>query len=83
MWLGFHILINIISGKRVNHKGRDRIFTNPVELEEERRRDEEDRKWQQQRGEVSNQDEAPEHQDRENDSENEDESSENEVCHFL
>ncbi|XP_034944565.1 28 kDa heat- and acid-stable phosphoprotein [Chelonus insularis] len=32
-------------GKFVNHKGRNRHFTNPEELEEQRRQDEERKKW--------------------------------------
>ncbi|KAK0083316.1 hypothetical protein PV325_008998 [Microctonus aethiopoides] len=38
-------------GKFVNHKGRNRHFTNPEELEEQRRQDEERRKWRQAKGE--------------------------------
>lgn len=33
------------TGKFVNHKGRNRHFTNPEELEEQRRQEEEKRKW--------------------------------------
>lgn len=32
-------------GKFVNHKGRNRHFTNPEELEEQRRQEEEKRQW--------------------------------------
>ncbi|XP_063994210.1 28 kDa heat- and acid-stable phosphoprotein [Diachasmimorpha longicaudata] len=37
-------------GKFVNHKGRNRHFTNPEELEEQRKADEEKRRWRQQKG---------------------------------
>ncbi|KAK9752230.1 Casein kinase substrate phosphoprotein PP28 [Popillia japonica] len=63
-------------GKHINHKGRNRRFTNPEELEEERRREEQARKWKEQRGEISSEEEASGDQDSENDSEDEDESSE-------
>lgn len=39
------IIINCLSGKFVNHKGRNRHFTNPEELEEQRRAEEEKRRW--------------------------------------
>ncbi|KAI4456849.1 28 kda heat- and acid-stable phosphoprotein pdgf-associated protein [Holotrichia oblita] len=65
-------------GKHINHKGRNRRFTNPEELEEERRREEQARKWKEQRGEISSEEEASGDQDSENDSEDEDESSEDE-----
>uniref|UniRef100_A0A182MY54 Casein kinase substrate phosphoprotein PP28 domain-containing protein n=1 Tax=Anopheles dirus TaxID=7168 RepID=A0A182MY54_9DIPT len=32
-------------GKYVNHKGRNRNFTNPEELEAQRKKDEEEKKW--------------------------------------
>ena len=35
----------IITGKWTNHKGRNRRFTNPEELEEERKREEERKQW--------------------------------------
>lgn len=35
----------MFAGKFVNHKGRNRHFTNPEELEEQRRQEEEKRKW--------------------------------------
>ncbi|KRT81563.1 hypothetical protein AMK59_6122 [Oryctes borbonicus] len=67
-------------GKHINHKGRNRRFTNPEELEEERRREEQARKWKQQRGEISSEDEdGSGDQDSENDSEDEDDSSDDEA----
>lgn len=32
-------------GKYTNHKGRNRRFTNPEELEEQRKREEKERRW--------------------------------------
>lgn len=32
-------------GKFVNHKGKHRSFTNPDELEEQRKREEKERQW--------------------------------------
>jgi len=34
-----------LTGKFVNHKGRNRHFTNPEELEEQRRQEEEKQQW--------------------------------------
>ncbi|XP_011299885.1 28 kDa heat- and acid-stable phosphoprotein [Fopius arisanus] len=47
-------------GKFVNHKGRNRHFTNPEELEEQRRADEEKRRWRQQKGGDSSSEEEEE-----------------------
>lgn len=41
----FIYLFLFILGKFVNHKGRNRHFTNPEELEEQRRQEEEKRQW--------------------------------------
>lgn len=38
------------SGKWTNHKGRSRRFTNPDELEEQRKREEKERSWKTARG---------------------------------
>lgn len=38
-------------GKFVNHKGRNRHFTNPEELEEQRRQEEKKRQWRKNKGE--------------------------------
>ncbi|CAD6235453.1 GSCOCG00007907001-RA-CDS [Cotesia congregata] len=49
-------------GKFVNHKGRNRHFTNPEELEEQRRQDEARKKWRQNKehsDESSDDDEDP------------------------
>lgn len=35
----------MLTGKYTNHKGRNRRFTNPEELEEQRRREEKERRW--------------------------------------
>jgi len=40
----FHLSI-YLSGKWSGHKGKSRRFTNPDELEEERKRDEKERAW--------------------------------------
>lgn len=34
-----------VAGKYTNHKGRNRRFTNPEELEEQRKREEKERQW--------------------------------------
>lgn len=53
------------SGKWTNHKGRSRKFTNPDELEEQRKREEKERKWKTARGgdddddDESSEDEKP------------------------
>lgn len=44
-------------GKFVNHKGRNRHFTNPEELEEQRRQEEEKRQWRKTKGNESSSDE--------------------------
>lgn len=48
-------------GKWTNHKGRSRRFTNPDELEEQRKRDEQERRWRSNRGEdeSSSEEEKP------------------------
>lgn len=47
-------------GKFVNHKGKHRSFTNPDELEEQRKREEKERQWRAERGEVSSSEEEEE-----------------------
>ncbi|XP_058795102.1 28 kDa heat- and acid-stable phosphoprotein-like [Phymastichus coffea] len=47
-------------GKFVNHKGRNRHFTNPEELEEQRRQEEEKRKWRKNKDEDSSTEEEEE-----------------------
>jgi len=47
-------------GKYTNHKGRNRRFTNPEELEEQRKREEKERKWRAERGEESSSEEEEE-----------------------
>ncbi|XP_075230960.1 28 kDa heat- and acid-stable phosphoprotein-like [Lycorma delicatula] len=44
-------------GRFLNHKGKNRRFTNPEELEEQRRREEKERQWRQERGEESSSEE--------------------------
>ncbi|XP_015595372.1 28 kDa heat- and acid-stable phosphoprotein [Cephus cinctus] len=44
-------------GKFVNHKGRNRHFTNPEELEEQRRQDEQRRQWRKNKGNDTSSDE--------------------------
>lgn len=46
-----------ISGKFTNHKGRNRRFTNPEELEEQRLKEEEERRWRRDRGDSSTEEE--------------------------
>ncbi|XP_043496356.1 28 kDa heat- and acid-stable phosphoprotein-like [Polistes fuscatus] len=47
-------------GKFVNHKGRNRHFTNPEELEEQRRQEEEKRQWRKNKGNESSSEEEVE-----------------------
>uniref|UniRef100_A0A182QQ39 Casein kinase substrate phosphoprotein PP28 domain-containing protein n=1 Tax=Anopheles farauti TaxID=69004 RepID=A0A182QQ39_9DIPT len=47
-------------GKYVNHKGRNRNFTNPEELEAQRKKDEEEKKWRKTREADSDDDEDDE-----------------------
>ncbi|XP_025996014.1 28 kDa heat- and acid-stable phosphoprotein [Solenopsis invicta] len=44
-------------GKFVNHKGRNRHFTNPEELEEQRRQEEKKQQWRKNKGEDSSSEE--------------------------
>ncbi|OXU29400.1 28 kDa heat- and acid-stable phosphoprotein [Nasonia vitripennis] len=50
-------------GKFVNHKGRNRHFTNPEELEEQRRQEEEKRKWRKNKDTDSTSEEEEEEED--------------------
>lgn len=61
-------------GKYVNHKGRNRNFTSPEELEAQRKKDEEEKKWKKTReGESDDDDEENEDGDDDSDeSESED-----------
>ncbi|GLH12655.1 hypothetical protein R5R35_002314 [Gryllus longicercus] len=63
-------------GKMVNHKGKHRRFTNPEELEEQKKREENEKKWREARGDASSGDESGKAEDSE--SESEEESSEEE-----
>uniref|UniRef100_A0A182PLB0 Casein kinase substrate phosphoprotein PP28 domain-containing protein n=1 Tax=Anopheles epiroticus TaxID=199890 RepID=A0A182PLB0_9DIPT len=64
-------------GKYVNHKGRNRNFTNPEELEAQRKKDEEEKKWRKTREQDSDDDEDEEDDAEENDgSDSESESEE-------
>lgn len=47
-------------GKFVNHKGKHRSFTNPDELEHQRQREEKERQWRAERGEISSSEEEEE-----------------------
>lgn len=61
IWHGSHCLIDLV-GKFVNHKGRNRHFTSPEELEEERKA-EEKKKWRKKKeesGDESGSDEEEE-----------------------
>ncbi|XP_055625457.1 28 kDa heat- and acid-stable phosphoprotein-like [Toxorhynchites rutilus septentrionalis] len=66
-------------GKYVNHKGRNRHFTNPEELEAERKNEEQKKKWRDTHGESSEEEEedeeagSPKGSDDSEDSEEEDE----------
>ncbi|KAK9692855.1 hypothetical protein QE152_g34865 [Popillia japonica] len=66
-------------GRHINHKGRNRRFTNPEELKEEHRQQEQARKCKEQRDEISSEEGASGDQDSENDSEDENESSQDEI----
>ncbi|CAG2059752.1 unnamed protein product [Timema podura] len=44
-------------GKYTNHKGKNRRFTNPEEIEEQMRREEKERKWREERGDASSSEE--------------------------
>ncbi|XP_053680477.1 28 kDa heat- and acid-stable phosphoprotein-like [Anopheles nili] len=61
-------------GKYVNHKGRNRNFTNPEELEAQRKKDEEEKKWRKTREGDSDDDD----EDEDNEEEGEDDSDESE-----
>uniref|UniRef100_A0A182YNX4 PP28 domain-containing protein n=1 Tax=Anopheles stephensi TaxID=30069 RepID=A0A182YNX4_ANOST len=61
-------------GKYVNHKGRNRNFTNPEELEAQRKKDEEEKKWRKTR----EQDSDDEDEDGEENEDGEDDSDESE-----
>ena len=63
-------------GKFVNHKGKHRSFTNPDELEEQRKREEKERQWRAERGEVSSSEEDDDEDKKDSDaSDSEEESS--------
>lgn len=47
-------------GKYVNHKGRNRHFTSPEELEAERKNEEQKKKWRETHGESSSEEEEEE-----------------------
>uniref|UniRef100_A0A1B6D866 Casein kinase substrate phosphoprotein PP28 domain-containing protein n=1 Tax=Clastoptera arizonana TaxID=38151 RepID=A0A1B6D866_9HEMI len=47
-------------GKYTNHKGKGRRFTNPEELEEQRKREEKERQWRAERGEETSSEEEDE-----------------------
>uniref|UniRef100_A0A182VNF9 Casein kinase substrate phosphoprotein PP28 domain-containing protein n=1 Tax=Anopheles merus TaxID=30066 RepID=A0A182VNF9_ANOME len=59
-------------GKYVNHKGRNRNFTNPEELEAQRKKDEEEKKWRKTREQDSDEDEDEDGDGEENDSDESD-----------
>lgn len=68
-------------GKFVNHKGKHRSFTNPDELEEQRKREEKERQWRAERGEVTSSEEEEDDEKKgsdESDSEEESSSEEEE-----
>ena len=46
-----HQLLTAAGGKR-GHKGRGKSFTNPEALERQRVKDEKEREWRKQRGEI-------------------------------
>ncbi|KFB42592.1 AGAP011521-PA-like protein [Anopheles sinensis] len=62
-------------GKYVNHKGRNRNFTSPEELEAQRKKDEEDKKWRKTR-EAESSDDDDDDDDEEDEEGNSDDSSE-------
>ncbi|XP_045448469.1 28 kDa heat- and acid-stable phosphoprotein-like [Melitaea cinxia] len=47
-------------GKYTNHKGRNRKFTSPEELEEQRKQEENKQKWRKEHGDISSSDEESE-----------------------
>uniref|UniRef100_A0A2M3ZGZ2 Putative phosphoprotein/ coiled-coil protein n=1 Tax=Anopheles braziliensis TaxID=58242 RepID=A0A2M3ZGZ2_9DIPT len=63
-------------GKYVNHKGRNRNFTNPEELEAQRKKDEEEKKWRKTREGESSDEEDEEDDEEEKDSDEESDSDE-------
>ena len=72
------VLFCLFAGKYVNHKGRNRNFTNPEELEAQRKKDEEEKKWRKTREQDSDEDEDEDGDGEENDSdESESEEEEN------
>ncbi|KAI7815371.1 28 kDa heat- and acid-stable phosphoprotein-like [Rhyzopertha dominica] len=62
-------------GKHINHKGRNRRFTNPEELEEERRKEEQKKKWRQAHGESSSDEEEASGDQKGSEEDSEEESS--------
>uniref|UniRef100_A0A1B6G8P2 Casein kinase substrate phosphoprotein PP28 domain-containing protein n=1 Tax=Cuerna arida TaxID=1464854 RepID=A0A1B6G8P2_9HEMI len=58
-------------GKYTNHKGRNRRFTNPEELEEQRKREEKEKRWRAERGEESSEEEEEAAGDKKKQSESE------------
>uniref|UniRef100_A0A182IPQ2 Casein kinase substrate phosphoprotein PP28 domain-containing protein n=1 Tax=Anopheles atroparvus TaxID=41427 RepID=A0A182IPQ2_ANOAO len=66
-------------GKYVNHKGRNRNFTNPEELEAQRKKDEEDKKWRKTREAESSDDGDDEEGGEEGDSDDSSESEEDQA----
>ncbi|KAJ1527575.1 hypothetical protein ONE63_007539 [Megalurothrips usitatus] len=65
-------------GKFVNHKGKHRSFTNPDELEEQRKREEKERQWRAERGEVSSSEEDEDEKKGSDESDSEEETSSSE-----
>lgn len=47
-------------GKYTNHKGRNRKFTSPEELEEQRKQEEQKQKWRKEHGDISSSEEESE-----------------------
>lgn len=64
--------------KFANHKGRNRRFTNPEELEEQRKREENERQWRAGRGELSSSDDEEGAGDKEESEKSDKSSSESE-----
>jgi len=69
-------VVKMPRGKWTNHKGRSRRFTNPEELEEQRKREELERRWKSNRGEdeSSSEEEKPATKGDKSDSDDESES---------
>lgn len=62
------------AGKYLNHKGRNRKFTNPDELENQRLREEKEKQWRKTRGDIESSSDEDENSEESEGSSSEEES---------